>query len=400
MLAMALAGTIALGGVEVILRVFSDDDRYFPHHPNTVEHFYPSNEITPGVTGISRVTINSHGTRGPELEGQKTRILAVGGSTTICNIVDDCEAWPSLLMEYLNDAPENEGGVWVTNSGICGTHSEHHLMHATYLLPRLPRIDYMVVYAGINDLGYWLHNKKFDRRYLDDSRNWSGRIGESFRQCSFTSRTDPWFKHCQLWKLGSRAKARYQTWHATAGSLDENGIIVQDERLLWLKQRQLKRQQRLKVKIPAAKLETLSAALDSYASNLNAIIDCARQCGVEPILMAQAMPEHALSSDERERLWMGSMDGGNTYVLHSERLEMLAKYNDRMRKVAEKRHVLFLDLPTHLKSVRHAYYDDCHFNELGCRETARFVAEQLQPVLKTPRETSPQVSVNRVHGTL
>ncbi|MEO2036905.1 MAG: hypothetical protein ABGZ35_32925, partial [Planctomycetaceae bacterium] len=167
LLLMVVALVVVIAGTEFILQIVSDRDQYFPHYPNTVQNFYPSNEITPGVTGISRVTINSHGTRGPELAGQKTRILAVGGSTTICNIVDDREAWPSLLMEYLNEAPKNEGGVWVTNSGICGTHSEHHLMHATYLLPRLPRIDYMVVYAGINDLGYWLHNKKFDRRYLD-----------------------------------------------------------------------------------------------------------------------------------------------------------------------------------------------------------------------------------------
>ena len=382
LLTMSIAGAVALVGAELTLRLVRDDDQFFPDHPNTVRNFYPSNEITPGVTGTSQVAINSYGTRGPELRDQRIRILTVGGSTTACRILDDSETWPSLLMKNLNEAVDGNATVWVTNSGLCGRHSEHHVMHAKYLLPRLPRIDYMIVYAGINDVGNWLNNNDFDPHYLDSSPNWNTRVAESFSDCCFTSQTDPWFRHLQLWKRGSTAKARLETWRTLAGSVNENGVVVQDARLRWLARKQLKRQKRQKVKIPAAKRATLPAALDSYAANLLSIIDSARRQGTEPILMAQAMPGHTLSPEERKRLWMGTMDRGKTYVFHSERLDVLAEYNDRMRSVAAERDVLFLDLPSHLNTVKNAYYDGCHLNEHGCRETARFVAQQIRPHLK------------------
>jgi lysophospholipase L1-like esterase len=321
----------------------------------------------------------------PEVQNYATSgcgSLRSGEARLLAECFDDSETWPFLLMKNLNEAVDGEAAVWVTNSGLNGLHSEHHVMHAKYLLPTLPRIDYMIVYAGTNDVGYWLRHDDLDPHYLDSPPKWNGRVGESFCESSFVSPTEDWFRHFELWKLGTKAKARLATWRTLEGSTKENGAIVRDTRVRWLERKQLKRKNRRKVKIPAAKRATLPAALDSYAANLRSIIDIARQQGTEPIFMSQAVLGRALSPDERKRLWMGAVDGGKAYVFHTERLDILEQYNDRMRNVAEAHGVLFLDLPSHLNTLKKAFYDDCHLNEYGCRETARFVAQRIRPHLQ------------------
>jgi lysophospholipase L1-like esterase len=284
------------------------------------------------------------------------------------------------MMVDLDELADDPDYVWVTNSGIDGKNSHHHLMHAKYLLPLLPHIDYMLVYAGLNDVGMWLYDSDFDPDYLDDPDNWASRVGESFRLSNFTPDSYPWYKHLELWKRASVLKDRFLTDEAgQAGEERKQGRIVQDAELKWMEEERERRHERAKILVPRAKMDTLPAALDGYEHCLREIIRYSRENGTVPIFMAQTIQHQFLSEEERERLWMGAMDGGKTYVQESQMLELLQQYNERMRQVAADEGVFFIDLPALLgaEDEDHLFYDGVHFNEKGCRLVARLVAGAL-----------------------
>lgn len=383
MLLVAFVGVVLLALItlaEIVLRVSRPDDRFYPYHRNSKKLFYPSEQVTPGVSGVSRFTTNSFGTRGPELNGERIRILTIGGSTTACTVLDDEETWPALLMNYLNHGANDPAFAWVTNSGIDGKNTHHHIMHAKYLLPRLPKIDYVIVYAGLNDVGMWLYADKFDPHYLDDPNHWSERVGEAFKVSNYTPKDFPWYKHLELWKSASIAKDIIVSSLET--KTNRKGSFAQDAELKWMEEARRERQERQKHFVHRAKMETLPLALQSYRDNLALIVRLVREAGAEPVLVAQAIQHQFLNEEERRRLWMGAMDGGKTYVKEEQMLELLNTFNLGMREIARQEGVTFIDLPDLIQGQHNLFYDGVHFNENGARVMARALADHLSPMLR------------------
>jgi len=377
----SLAVLVCVAAAEVALRLTRDPQRYFPYFPNSSRVFYPAEDITPGIHDPSRFTTNSYGARGPELEGEPIRILTVGGSTTACTVLDDDETWPALLMRDLNE----RGGrrlFWVTNSGMDGQNTHHHLMHVKYFLPKLPKIDYVIVYAGLNDVGMWLYVTDWDPHYLDDPAHWASRVGEAFRVSNFSPTGTPWYKRLELWKRASILKDRALTLWAQRNG--DPGAIVQDENLGWLLREQQRRAKAEKTQVHRAKLETLPGALDSYARNLAQIAELVRAAGAEQIFMAQAIDHVILDEKERQRWWMGAMDGGKTYVKEEQMRDLLLAFNAQMKGVADAQHVVFVDLPALLHDDRGLFFDGVHFNERGAAVTAQRITDFLWPTVMQP----------------
>ena len=377
--ALGLSATVSLVLLELGLRAFFGSEYFYPHYPSSVRHFYPSEEITPGISGVSTFSTNSYGTRGREPTGnEQLRILTVGGSTTADTVLDDSEAWPARLEKHLDAALEGQGKVWVANSGVDGLNSHHHLMHAIYLLPRLPPMDYVIVYAGGNDMGMWFHHREFDPDYLDDPDNWNGRIGESFRWSHYTAPDQPFYKKAALWKTLSRLKDRFMT--ARAAETENTREIVQDAELRWLKEERRRRAEIAGELLPQAKMETLSAALDSYGEVLSRIADEIRANGSEPIFVTQVVQAVFQSDEERERLWMGELHGGEAYVSEDQIPEIMSRFNARMMQVAAQKNVVALDLPQRMEPDGRLFYDGVHFTEKGAdaaaSEIAGFLGEQ------------------------
>ncbi len=380
-LTVTLTSLVLLAALEVGLRATRSSHRFFPYHANWGRVSYPSEEITPGVSGPSYFTTNSVGTRGPEFADQRVRILTIGGSTTACTVLDDSETWPALLMTYLNEYAGDQGSVWVTNSGIDGKNSHHHVMHTKYLIPELPELDYVIIYAGMNDVGMWLFREHLDPHFLDDPDNWNSRVGEAFRVSNYTQASYPWYKHLELWKRASVIRSRLQT--AFLARQDQPGEIIQDVYYEWMERERAERQEHRKRFVRRAKMETLPAALGSYERNLRLMIELVREAGGEPILMAQAMTnfervtEEELRQEERQQ-WLGAMDGGETYVSLHQMAELVDVHNKRMQKVCEDEGVTFIDLPALLEHERDLFIDGHHFNEHGARVTARAIADFLR----------------------
>ena len=108
---------IALLIAESVLRATLYHKRYI-WPPKLKMVFEPQSDVMPGVSGRSEFEINSIGFRGDELASTNTyRILAIGGSTTICLYLDQAETWPILLQKTLNK--ESAGhDVWIGNAGL------------------------------------------------------------------------------------------------------------------------------------------------------------------------------------------------------------------------------------------------------------------------------------------
>jgi len=376
----AVSLVLSLAMVEGVLRALRPSQRFFPYHVNSVQVVYPSPEITPGVEGVSHFTTNSYGTRGPDLGQERVRLLTIGGSTTACTVLDDVETWPYLLMQDVDSDAKDPQLLWVTNSGIDGLNSQHHLMHAKYLLPVLPRIDFVLVYAGLNDVGTWLYKERFDPHDLDDPEHWNSRIGEAFRVSNYTPDSWPWYKRLELWKRASVIKDRYLSLRETAQ--EKRGAIVEDAQLHWMQEEQQRRAELQKTFVHVAKRETLPAALDAYADNLKRIAELVKARGAVPVFVAQFAESKKGSDYENPRFWMGAMDGGKQYAKDSEIGAFVRMFNARMGEVAAANGAIFIDPPADLAGDSDLFYDGIHLNEKGAQVFARYLAGKLEPAIR------------------
>ena len=378
--ALSVSAGVGLVLLEVVLRMTRAPSRFYPYHPSTSKVFYPNEELTPGVSGVSYFTVNRFGCRGPELGGEAVRILVLGGSTAADTLLDDGEAWPQRLMDALNRRAGRPDFAWVTNAAIDGLNSRHHLMHAQHLLPELPRLDWVLVYAGLNDMGLWLYDRDYHPDALERAEVRDATIGKAFRLSNYARPDEPAFKGLELYKGLARLKAALETRRVAA--MKSGGAHLEDERLAWLASAQQRRQEIATTLVPAAKEESLPLALGEYERNLGAIARHIRAAGAEPVFVAQAIAWRDLSEEEKRRLWMGAMDGGAAYANEEQVQGFVERFNETMRSVAAAEGATFVDLSALLAGAGQLYYDGCHFNEEGARVVGERLAEALYPLLE------------------
>ena len=152
-----LAATLGLVGTllaaEIALRALVPDYRnFYVWPPGTAMLFRPSPAVLSGVSDPAHFTINARGIRGRDLpEGPAYRVLAVGGSSTECALLDDKKAWPAMLEARLPPTAMRQD-VWVGNVGRSGMNSRDHVVHVKYLPREYRHIDAILVLAGVNDL--------------------------------------------------------------------------------------------------------------------------------------------------------------------------------------------------------------------------------------------------------
>lgn len=102
-----------------------------------------------GATRVWKLSTNALGLRGPEIgvKGQRTRILAIGDSTTFGLGVNDAETWPAQLQRLLD---EQAISIEVINAGMPGASAVQGL---AYLIREGLALepDVVIVTFGFND---------------------------------------------------------------------------------------------------------------------------------------------------------------------------------------------------------------------------------------------------------
>ncbi len=317
----------------------------------------------PGIGAQSQFAVNADGIRGDTFTTeQHYRILAVGGSTTECLLLDDSLAWPHLLQDALNQRVAGEQ-VWVGNVGRSGLRAAHHALHVKYLLPEYPRIDAIIVLVGIND---------FQNRLGRDGQGSADPallMQMAFDELPARYRPGPFYKRTEIWRRLRTLKSLI----ARRGHVqDDNG----DNLVNWRRHRQTAA--RIRDSLP-----DVEPALVEYRRDLNAIIDEAARFKTRVILLTQpVMWRPGLPPGLHKLLWLGGVgdfqaEPGKDYYSVAALARGMDRYNRTLLEVCRDRGVECVDLAAAVPKDTTAFYDDAHFNAPGARKVAAIVATYL-----------------------
>lgn len=307
--------------------------------------------------------------RGDELAPEHNyRILAFGGSTTICGYLDQSETWAHLLQESLNRS-NRDRKIWVGNGGVSGLTTRNHLISLQYLPLKELKIDLVILLFGINDLSKRLaRDKDYDPHFLEKSESKKELIAETFTGTYDSYIEDPFYKRTATWQLLRRSKRMMSRGNVE----DLEGSIY----LTWREHRQ--RASEIKDELP-----DLSSALEEYAKNINKIIDVAQERSVRLILMTQpTMWKAGLPKNLDSLLWLGGIGDfqreiGKPYYSGAALEKGMKAYNDTLSRISQERRIEYIDLAAILEKDATVFYDDTHFNENGARKVAEAVSQYL-----------------------
>ena len=332
-----------------------------------------------GIQGVSKLTINSLGMRGDEWTGrERYRVLAVGGSTTICGELDDSEAWPHLVQERLA-ALLGEHAVWVGNVGRPGHGTHQHIEQVGKLLAQYPEIDAVLLLVGINDMLFhlgWTLVPPGARKPPDPGSSDSS--GEPF---TVTPARDPdaaWYQQLALTRifslLGRDASA------SRSPIIDRSFSFVIDARLA-----------RSRAHAYRDELPDLEPVLAGYATALAEIAHLTRSAGVRLILLTQpTLWRPDLSEADQARLWMGGPPFGielpePVYYSIGALARAMHGYNQTLLRVCSEQGVECLDVAERMPRDGSIFSDDAHLTERG----ARLLADQIAAYLAETKPLRP-----------
>jgi len=363
---VSVAFTLALG--EILLRRTSPQlDCYHVWPPFLKETVRPGASV-PGVHGPSEFVISSHGLRADELRADHAPvILALGGSTTECLLLDQREAWPSLLQARLAEVRPRTR-PWVGNAGRSGRTTREHVVQVPRLLDAFPRTDLLMLLIGANDLGLRLQrDADYDPDYLARDGVEERLIERGFAvHPTLSGAGVPFYHRLELYQrlcmLGSKVFARQ--WH---------GIAYEE----WRASR--RNATRIRHELP-----DMTSALEEYRRNVERILEEAQRREVEVMLLTQpAIWRDDLDERAKALLWWGGVGkykrggGSNEYYSVEAMREGMDRYNLMLLEVCEQHRLLCLDLASRIPRSTDVFYDDMHLTECGSRLVAEQVAHYL-----------------------
>jgi lysophospholipase L1-like esterase len=303
--------------------------------PGTEIEYRPLQDIMPGVGPVAHVRFNSLGIRGiePPPRDEAYRILCLGGSSTACTYLDDAKTWPTRLADDLQRAdPQHK--YWVGNAGIPGFRSEQHLEFLERS-PLVEAVDCLIVQAGIND----------------------------FMACLAGPRpASPLWTQSSVWKL-ARAVVRPSSRGGTQVE-DASGRVYE-------RRRAMRRSAAISSEPPP-----LDSCLPQFAERIEQMIDVCQRRAVRLVFTTQAtLWREAPSAADDALLWFGQLADGRFLAVGQLRSGM-DRYNQALKEVCERRGVGLVDLSA-LDGQSEAFYDDCHYTEVGAARAANLIATWL-----------------------
>jgi GDSL-like Lipase/Acylhydrolase family len=373
---------LALAACEYGLRFYlsaTGSSKYYVWPPNMLKVFKPAPGTLPGVTEIATFRTNADGLRGDEMSsGPQYRILAIGGSTTECLLIDQGKAWPLALQSRLNAFGRRE--AWVGNAGKAGLSTREHYMHMKYLLPQFPGIDAVIILAGCNDLVRRLiEDEKYDPHFLDHYAEWEPRlIRGAFSET-------PYYPGKYRFRTGYYDETAIGSLYRKFQYVRSQRELHQDEQGGFYVQMREKRQSAVEI---VDRLPDLGPALGEYRRNLNAIIDMAQARNIRILFVTQPyLWKSRMTTEEEKLLWIGWIESLKARRYYSARAlaEGMDRYNRVLMAVCRERGLECIDLAGRLPKDTTIFVDDVHFNENGSLRAA----EVIYGYLKAAKPFSP-----------
>lgn len=360
--------------VEGILQLFwlepPQTARYF-WPPNLKKTLYPNSEVQPGIYGESHFQTNSVGFRSDEIPLEEhLNIVAIGGSTTECYYLDQTETWTDLLQNQLTDNLAKK--VWVGNMGKSGLHAGHHVQQLQYLIEdhTVDQPDLLIVLVGINDLTFFLSDSAL---YLNDTDQ---RLRERVFAVAPLENL-PFYKETAIWQLLRNVKNKLLY---SKVALDDGGLSYNR----W-------RDNRSRASALIDALPKLDAGLQHYRTYLQRFSTLAKDAEIPVVFMTQpSLWKAEMEEREQALLWMGGIGKYQLACCHdyytSKVLdEALQAFNHELLVLAEtEKNISVLRLDTLLEKSTKTFIDDCHFNEQGAKQVAKFLGDYLMDKQGSP----------------
>jgi lysophospholipase L1-like esterase len=359
----------SLAIAEIALR-FSLPEGYFAWPPNFHKTFAARENARQGAGGEASLTINPQGMRGDPISASaRVRLLAVGGSTTICADLDDQDAWPYLVQQRL-DGRLGEGSVWVGNVGRPGHGTHQHRLHVEKLLAQYPSIDVVLNLVGVNDM---LVRVKLLRDPVP-----LGKPGSDWDLRMAFSVFPPWVAESPWYRRTAIARFLAARRWRLAGERDD-GPLIDDRAEYITRPREYRRQATSSLE----ELPSLSQGLADYERSLNRIVDAAKAAGRRLIFLTQpTLWKEGLIPEEEASLWMGGprfdrlAPGAEFYSVRA-LADGMARYNERLVGVCRARGVDCIDMAGQLLRDGTHFSDDVHYTVEGSRRVAQIVSDYL-----------------------
>jgi lysophospholipase L1-like esterase len=353
---------LALAFVECGLRLAHRDLPPAIWQPGMRLVYRPDLSKFPGASPISHFRANEFGLRGSSLPHDKReyRIIAVGGSTALCLMLDDAKTWPQQLMDVMNER-QNQFPVWVSNAGVNGHTAVHHLMMLRSM-PILQQASLVVFLVGMNDLQFTLsHEGAPTQSLLDQGAN-------QFREEVLAGIYTPYplYRRLLIFRFFRRAS-----------EIAIERTNKEDEKET-LNEAQLRK---LRGSKPPIVMPDLTIGLAEYQHRLESLASECHQLGVRCLFVTQPSIWRSGLSPQTQSLllfgWIGPPFQPRGHVSISDLERGLDSYNQVMIKVCQRSHIECLDLASVLPKDDLVFYDDVHFTEEGARRTADAIASYL-----------------------
>lgn len=339
--------------------------------PGTRLIFHPDQKTFPGVSSVTHFRANEFGLRGPYFPAGKSpyKIITVGGSSTLCLMLDDQKTWPQQLMNIMNDRQKNIS-VWVSNAGVNGHTAVHHLM-VLQAIPIVSQADVVIFMVGINDLQFTLSHGGVPTQPLLEQG------AAQFREEMTTASYNPYPIYRRLRVFGVSRRA-YDIAFERINDKDEKETLNETEL------------RRLRNSTNSVPMPDLSVGVKEYRKRLEDIAEECRHRAVRCLFLTQPyLWRPDLPADAQRLLlfgWVGPPFQPRGHVSMADLNDALDLYNRATLDVCTRSKTECLDLAAVVPKDPSVFYDDVHLTETGAQLVAEKIAAYL---LSAPPFPSP-----------
>lgn len=322
-----------------------------------------TNDQTDKLDPIISTSRNHLGFRGempPKDFAGSLTIVAVGGSTTACEMISDGKTWCDLLAAQLKG---KFGRVWLGNGGLDGTSTYGHLIFMEdYLIKMRPKVILFLV--GANEIGLQDYSD-WDREWLKKPvagllASWMAKLTNESEVLGYAIN---FYRYSQAKRLG-----------LTHQIFDFAKLPPMD--------------------IPEEQAEAMLQAhqenyLPGLKRRLTRLIESCRENASEPVFITQpSVFGEVIDPATGAYLGQARAYGRNGKTLW----RLLELYNDVVRNTAKSQGVAVIDLAREMPKSSEYYYDTYHFCNAGCVRVAEIIDRHLEPILT---ERYPQLKASQ-----
>ena len=373
--AMALVVAVFVAGgaavSEVVLRGDFDPMAYYTRMPGWEIIFRPSREGTPGIDEDAHIKINELGLRGDMPTARSSpMILAVGGSTTEDIMLNDADMWTGRLQALLQKCMPN---AWVGNMGKAGTNARHHALQIEKILPRLPRMDRVILLVGLNDM------------LFDAGLHHPAGLGAAWDLAQSFDYMPP--DHPSWWQRSALIEAALRVWsHRSAVATADASTV----RIVDFGKDESDYKKRFREVAPEDFVNTApdnSGALTRYRAVLERIISLVQSGGAKVSFITQPFIwKDDMNAEERSRLYAGGFgspsdwaEPHHKWMSTAAMAELLTSYDDTTRDVCAAHNLECSNLDREMPKDAVLFYDDFHYSKAGAARIAQIVRNDLYP---------------------